>query len=161
MKPKTFYILASISIAIAGLVIWSIIDNYYDHQRKAMAQQQADVIMFKNEGCKCCDKWATYLQGAGYSVTTRMVADMNTVKQDKNVPAEMSSCHTAVIDGYVVEGHVPAEDIRRLLAEKPEAVGIAAPGMPSSAPGMNTKLNEPFEVRLFTADGSSTVFAEH
>lgn len=87
--------------------------------------------------------------------------DIYSVKSSLGIPTTMSSCHTALIDDYVVEGHVPLQDITRLLTERPDAIGLAAPGMPAGAPGMTTALNEPYEVYLLGSTGSSVRFATH
>lgn len=96
-----------------------------------------EAVVYKSPTCGCCKGWATYLQRNGYKVTVIDRDDMDKVKDGMGVPEEMRSCHTAKIDGYVVEGHVPLEAIDKLLAEKPKATGIAAPGMPSGSPGMD------------------------
>ncbi|WP_440998707.1 DUF411 domain-containing protein [Fodinibius sp. SL11] len=157
MKPKKFFTYAALIILIAGGAIWYIIDNYNNRQENATAQ----VVMYKNQGCQCCDKWATYMQGSGYSVKSVNSHNLYAVKADQGIPQNMGACHTAVVGDYVVEGHVPAEDIGRLLAEKPDARGLVVPGMPASSPGMNTKLGEPYKVYLLKNDGSTEVFAQH
>lgn len=96
-----------------------------------------EAVVYKSPTCGCCKGWATYLQRNGYKVTVIDRDDMDKVKDGMGVPEELRSCHTAKIDGYVVEGHVPLEAIDKLLAEKPKATGIAAPGMPSGSPGMD------------------------
>ena len=100
------------------------------------------------------------MRAAGYTVDARDVADLMSVKLDAGVPTAMSSCHTALIDGYVVEGHVPVEQVDRLLAERPEIVGIAAPGMPIGSPGMEGPNARPYEIFAFEADGTASVYAE-
>lgn len=124
------------------------------------AAELPGVLVFKTAACGCCNGWVEHMRAAGYEVEARDVLDLATVKNDAGVPNDMASCHTAIIDGYVVEGHVPAEQIARLLAERPEVVGIAAPGMPMGSPGMEGPNAQPYEIRAFTADGSSTLFAE-
>lgn len=158
MKPKRFFAYASLIILIAGGAIWYIIDDYYDRQDSGSS---ADVVMYKNEGCQCCDKWAVYMQDKGFTVDAVTSPNLYAVKSEEGVPQDMGACHTAVVDDYVVEGHVPAEDINRLLEEKPDARGLVVPGMPASSPGMNTAPNEPYEVYLLKNDGSTEVFARH
>jgi hypothetical protein len=99
--------------------------------------QARDAIVYKSPTCGCCKGWATYLQRNGYTVTMVDRDDMDSVKDGLGVPEAMRSCHTAKIDGYVIEGHVPVEAIDKLLADKPKVTGIAAPGMPSGSPGMS------------------------
>lgn len=158
MKPQKFFAYASLVILIAAGAIWYIISDYYDKQGTSAT---ADVVMYKNDGCQCCDKWAVYMQGNGYSVKSVSAANLPGIKADQGIPRNMGACHTAIVGDYVVEGHVPAEDIKQLLAEKPNARGLVVPGMPASSPGMNTKPNEPYSVYLLKNDGSTEVFARH
>ncbi|TYP95471.1 hypothetical protein LX73_0776 [Fodinibius salinus] len=160
MKPSRFLAYATLIIVVAGGAIWYIINDYYD-TKAARQSQKADIVMYKNEGCQCCDKWAYYMQGKGYSVKTVTSRVLSQVKAEQEIPQNMGACHTALIGDYVVEGHVPVEDVKRLLREQPDAKGIVVPGMPASSPGMNTALNEPFKVYLLKNDGSTELFAQH
>lgn len=96
-----------------------------------------EAVVYKNPQCGCCKGWATYLQRNGYKVTVIDVEDMEAMKRRLQVPDNLHSCHTAMIDGYVVEGHVPVEAIDKLLTKRPSFTGIASPGMPSGSPGMD------------------------
>ena len=109
------------------------------------------VSVTKDPSCGCCDGWAAHIEAAGFPVRVVESADMGNLKQRLDVPAELASCHTAEVGGYVVEGHVPAAAIRRLLAERPEAKGLAVPGMPAGSPGMDFLgvAPEPYEAFLF------------
>jgi hypothetical protein len=118
------------------------------------------VLVYKTEGCGCCNGWVEHLRAAGYNVDARNVTDLTAVKLDAGVPADLSSCHTALIDGYVVEGHVPADVIERLLTERPPVAGISAPGMPVGSPGMEGPGARPYEVYAFDRQGARSVFAE-
>lgn len=120
------------------------------------------VTVYKNPACGCCSKWIDHVREAGFPVETVDVADLNAVKARHGIPVELGSCHTAVVDGYAVEGHVPVADIERLLAERPDAAGIAVPGMPLGSPGMEVpgRPAEPYDV-LLVRDGEATVFARH
>ena len=120
-----------------------------------------EITVFKSPTCGCCAKWVEHLRKNGYEVHVSNIEAMNAVKGRFNVPAEMRSCHTAVIGGYVIEGHVPATDIQRLLKEKPNVAGLAAPGMPLGSPGMEGSRAEPYSVMSFTKDGAIAVFAKH
>jgi hypothetical protein len=95
-----------------------------------------EAVIYKNPQCGCCKGWATYLQRNGYKVTVIDVENMEGIKRRLQVPDNLHSCHTAMIDGYVVEGHVPVEAIDKLLTKRPSFTGIASPGMPSGSPGM-------------------------
>ena len=104
----------------------------------------------KDPSCSCCGSWTQYLRANGFAVDVVMRTDMDSVKAGLGVPNALQSCHTAVIGGYVVEGHVPADAIRRLLSEKPQAIGLAVAGMPQSAPGMDVPgASDIYEVTLF------------
>lgn len=129
-------------------------------QATAAAQDLPTVLVYKTPTCGCCNGWVEHMEAAGFAVDARNVTDIMTVKHDSGVPVSMSSCHTSIIDGYVVEGHVPAEQVMRLLAERPDIAGIAAPGMPIGSPGMEGRNAQPYEVLSFTHSGESAVFAE-
>jgi len=121
------------------------------------------MTIYMSPTCGCCAKWVDHVKAAGFKTVVHEEQDMDTVKASLGVPRDVRSCHTAQVDKYLIEGHVPAEDIRKLLAQKPTAAGLAAPGMPASSPGMAVagEPHEPFEVLLFRRDGSAEVFAEH
>jgi len=126
----------------------------------AMVPQETAAMVYKTEGCGCCNGWVEHLQAAGFQVDARNVRDLMSVKTDAGVPADLSSCHTAIIDGYVVEGHVPAYVVRKLLEERPEITGITVPGMPVGSPGMEGPNPKPYQVLAFDRQGNRTVFAE-
>ncbi len=119
----------------------------------------------RDVGCMCCHAWADLMKASTrFTVTLKENDDLPALKQRLGVPPDLGSCHTAVVDGYVIEGHVPAEDILRLLDERPAGVrGIAVPGMPRGSPGMEQPngATDPYDVIAFRADGSSYVFARH
>lgn len=94
------------------------------------------MTMYKDPYCGCCEGWAEHMKAAGFNVTVKVEEAMDTVKAKYGVGANLASCHTAVVDGYVIEGHVPAGAVKRLLAERPQATGLTAPGMPMGSPGM-------------------------
>lgn len=119
-----------------------------------------DVTVWHSPSCGCCHLWAKHIEAAGFSVRLKETEDLDPVKKDHGVRSELASCHTARVGGYTIEGHVPAQDIRRLLAEKPDAIGLTAPGMPASAPGMDVGA-EPYDVLLMRKDGTTEVFARH
>ena len=128
--------------------------------RVTAAQDSPPVVVYKTDGCGCCNGWVEHLQAAGFDVDARDVSDLMSVKRDAGVPADLSSCHTALIDGYVVEGHVPAYVVLKLLEERPEITGITVPGMPVGSPGMEGPNAKPYEVLAFDGEGNRTVFAE-
>jgi len=121
------------------------------------------MTVHKHESCGCCGLWIDHMQAAGFEVQVRNVSDVSAIKTQLGVPAEMASCHTAEIAGYFIEGHVPAADVKRLLAEKPDARGLALPGMPLGSPGMEhpTGRSQAYAVALVSRDGSTTDYSQH
>lgn len=113
--------------------------------------------------CGCCGLWVEHMQEAGFQVEVRDTHALHSVKQELGIPTGKASCHTAEVDGYVVEGHVPAADIKRLPAERPDARGLLLPGMPLGSPGMETPDGrvQPYTVELLADDGTTSVFQEH
>jgi hypothetical protein len=121
------------------------------------------VTVHKSESCGCCKLWVERLRDGGFPVQVRNEDNLNAVKQRVGIPYGMGSCHTAEVEGYFVEGHVPVEDIKRLLRERPDAKGLTVPGMPAGSPGMEVPSGQvqPYEVLLVGHDGSTTVFSRH
>ncbi len=120
-------------------------------------------LVHKSPTCGCCGLWVDHLKEAGFQVEVRDAEDITPVKQRLGVPYEKGSCHTAEIGGYFVEGHVPAADIKRLLAEKPNAKGLVLPGMPMGSPGMEAPDGkaQPYTVELVGRDGTTSPFSAH
>jgi hypothetical protein len=114
------------------------------------------ITVHRDPGCGCCGAWIEHLRGAGFATTVVAARDLEAVRRRLGVPADLASCHTAEVQGYVVEGHVPAGAIRRLLAERPPARGLAVPGMPIGSPGMEGGTPETYEVVLFGPQGRRT-----
>jgi len=127
----------------------------------AVAVEPHAMQVYKSATCRCCQKWVDYVQSHGYAVTVSNVPDVNEVKRKLGVPSGASACHTAVVGGYFIEGHVPVEDISRLLAEHPDIAGLAVPGMPIGSPGMEGPSAQPYSVLAVQKDGKLKVFAEH
>ena len=121
------------------------------------------VKVTKSATCGCCKIWVERLRDAGFQVEVNDVDNLNAVKQRVGLPYGMGSCHTAEVNGYFVEGHVPVDDIKRLLRERPQARGLAVPGMPVGSPGMEAPSGkvQPYDVMLVGRDGSASVFAHH
>ncbi|MDX9885721.1 DUF411 domain-containing protein [Thauera sp.] len=121
-----------------------------------------EVVMYKDPNCGCCGKWAEHMREHGFKVKEVATAEMGQVKGEAGVPQALGSCHTARVGGYVVEGHVPATDVRRMLTEKPAIAGISAPGMPMGSPGMEGPYPaDRYDVVSFDAQGRTAVFASH
>lgn len=121
------------------------------------------MAVHKSPSCGCCGSWVEHVEQAGHPVEVINEEDLGPLKAALGVPASMASCHTAIVEGYFIEGHVPAQDIARLLMERPDARGLAVPGMPVGSPGMEVPSGEvqPYTVFLVNKDGSTTPFSEH
>jgi hypothetical protein len=122
----------------------------------------AQLEVWKSPTCDCCGKWAKHMKARGFDVEVKEApyAVLAKIKRQAGLGEQLASCHTAKIDGYVIEGHVPADDVKRLLQERPDAVGLAVPGMPVGSPGMEYgDEKEPYEVLLVKKDGSTEVFS--
>lgn len=138
-------------VAVAVFVIW-------DWYREVVA----DVIVYRSQSCECCLRWAAHLRDNGLRVYVRTQEHVHFVREHYGVPDRLSSCHTARVGGYTVEGHVPAADIQRLLRERPAVAGIAVPGMPIGSPGMEQgNRRDPYPVLAFDDDGRTHLFAQH
>ncbi|MGI9174356.1 MAG: DUF411 domain-containing protein [Rhodothermales bacterium] len=121
------------------------------------------VTVYKSPTCGCCSLWVDHLRENGFEAKTIDMPDVRPMKEQFGLPSDLGSCHTAVVDGYVIEGHVPAEDVKRLLAERPDVTGLAVPGMPIGSPGMEVEGRpaDAYDVIAFTKGGERTVFASH
>ena len=113
----------------------------------------------KDPGCGCCDKWVDHFRTAGFTVNVTEDPERRSQKARLGIPAEFQTCHTGVVDGYVVDGHVPVDLVRKMLAEKPAIRGLAVPGMPIGSPGMEGPNPQRYDVIAFTKDGAKTVYA--
>jgi hypothetical protein len=126
----------------------------------AVDQSLPTVVVYKTETCGCCNGWVEHMRAAGFQVDARNVRDIMSVKTEAGVPGPMVTCHTALVDGYVVEGHVPAEYIKQMLADRPDVAGIGVPGMPQGSPGMEGPNPQPYQVLAFNHDGDVSVYAD-
>lgn len=125
------------------------------------AAVKPEVVIYKSPTCGCCGKWEEHIRAAGYEIVQKPTEDMTAVKTAQHVPSALASCHTAVVGGYVIEGHVPAHAITRLLSERPAARGLVVPGMPAGSPGMANPGHEGgYDVLLLREDGTTELF-EH
>ncbi len=130
----------------------------------AASSAQTAMSVAKDANCGCCSAWATIMEQEGYSVAIENTTyeALDALKAARGVPAAMAGCHTATVEGYTIEGHVPAADIARLLAERPDAVGLSVPGMPMGSPGMGPETNrDAYDVMLIKANGQTEVFASY
>ncbi len=120
------------------------------------------ITAFRSPTCGCCGVWIEHMKAHGFQVQDNITEDLEGVKREHNVPDDLASCHTAIANGYVIEGHIPAADVKRLLAKKSDVAGIAVPGMPIGSPGVESgNIKEPYSVFTFDEAGQTTVFAEH
>lgn len=126
----------------------------------AQAKAAPEIVVRKSASCGCCAGWVVHLRNKGFKVIVENVENLELHKKLAGVPEKLQACHTAVVSGYVVEGHVPAASIRKLLAEKPQARGLAVPGMPMGAPGMGGE-RQPFDVLIFQRNGSTKVYGRY
>lgn len=144
-------LIAGLSLGLAGSV-------------PAWAETDESIHVVKDPGCPCCNGWIGHLRDNGFDVSfeVRSVEDLAAFKRERGIPDDLVSCHTATIGGYTVEGHVPAADIRRLLAEKPAAVGLSVPGMVTGSPGMGPETErDAYDVILVGTDGTSSIFTSY
>lgn len=163
-KSKVF----AVSLAITGLVLVGCTATQEtdlaatENVSGAQAALVSEITVFRSPTCSCCGQWIAHAEAAGFQVKDEVTEDMSAIKQQYGVPQSLTSCHTTVVGDYVIEGHVPAEDVKRLLAEQPDIAGIAVPGMPTGSPGMESgDYVEPYTVFSFTESGETAAFAEH
>jgi len=119
------------------------------------------VQVYKTPTCSCCGNWVQHLRNNGFQVSVQEVRDTAEYRRKYGVPRQLTSCHTAVVNGYAIEGHVPAREIQRLLKEQPKAKGLAVPGMPVGSPGMEGARSEAYSVMIFDAEGRATVYQKY
>jgi len=151
-----------IGSGLAGLAAVVIGAGVLTEDRQEAASQADTIVVYKSPTCMCCSKWIAHLKAEGFPVEVHNEQRMANIKQGLGIPEGMGSCHTATIAGYVLEGHVPAQDIRRLLAERPAAKGLLVPGMPIGSPGMEQGARvDPYKVLIFDGVGAPKAFAEH
>ncbi|MDJ0650390.1 MAG: DUF411 domain-containing protein [Xenococcaceae cyanobacterium MO_188.B19] len=121
-----------------------------------------EMTVYRSPSCGCCGVWVEHAKKHGFQIKDIKTEEMEALKQKYNVPTELASCHTTIIDGYVMEGHIPADDIKRFLSEKPQMAGLAVPGMPIGTPGMEARdIKQPFQVLAFNHKGEIEVFKEY
>jgi hypothetical protein len=149
----------AIGFLLAAITLIAVI--IYSVQNPPTAEAQ--IVNYKSESCGCCTMWQDHLVENAYTVEGVNVERMDLKKDELGVPQNLRSCHTAVVEGYIVEGHVPAREIQRLLLEKPDARGLAVPGMPINSPGMEVEgaPDDPYDVIVFYEDGRQEVYASY
>lgn len=128
------------------------------HASTAEEVSEHVITVYHSPSCGCCYKWVDHLRENGFDVKEILMDDVRPVKVEHKLPRALGSCHTAVVDGYVVEGHVPADTIHRILSERPEITGVAVPGMPMGSPGMEGAYSEAYDIIAFDAQGNTSVY---
>lgn len=160
MNNKFFYSFVAL-LLVASIGFWIYMFGSPSTSEHTQAAEEISLTMYHSPGCQCCVKWAAYLQNRGVEVTIEQAHNLQEIKEEHGVPNQLSSCHTAVVDGYVVEGHVPVEDIRKMLAERPDVIGISVPGMPQNSPGMDMPSDQSYQSVLFDEDENVSVYGVH
>jgi len=135
--------------------------NVAAHGQVKATPAKPAVTVYKTPTCGCCGKWVEHMQASGFNPSVTNLPDLSAVKTQHGVPPRLNSCHTSLVGGYVIEGHVPAEDIKRLLREKPAIVGLAAPGMPAGSPGMDVPNSPGYDIIAWDKTGKTSVYATH
>lgn len=125
------------------------------------AYAAGELMVYKDPYCGCCTAWIEHMRANGFTVKFEDRQDMDAIKEASGVAPELASCHTAMIDGYVIEGHVPAAEVKRLLEEQPSVLGLAVPGMPMGSPGMEGPFKQAYDVVSFTQDGQTAVYSRY
>ena len=151
MKPTKVILFAApvLLLFVAGAIFYT----------QKQAEATPTVVVYKSPTCGCCSKWIDHLEQAGFEVEAHDLDNVSPIKAQYGVQRPLQSCHTAIVDGYVVEGHVPAEHVQRLLEERPDVAGIAVPGMPIGSPGMEGPNPQAYDVLAFDESGRTQVFA--
>jgi hypothetical protein len=153
-----------ISLTVLAVLLGVMASSLVVTGARVLAEQvdQTEVLVYKTPTCGCCGKWVAHLRAAGFKVRTVDTEDLAPIRREWQLPPKLASCHTAKVGRYVIEGHVPAADIRRLLETRPRVDGLAVPGMPIGSPGMEQgSVVEPYDVLSFNAAGETRVFASH
>jgi hypothetical protein len=149
------------SVCRLAVLIAVVASSHAAFAQSKAAPAKTQVAVYKSPTCGCCGKWVEHMEASGFAATTTNTPDVAPIKTKHGVPARLASCHTSLVGGYVIEGHVPAADIRRLLREKPAIVGLAAPGMPAGSPGMDVPNSPAYDVLSFDKAGNTKVFSTH
>lgn len=148
-------------ITFAAIMLGAMVTHHAPANVLAAAPPNT-VVVYKSPTCSCCSKWIEHLQQAGFRVEVHNESEMGQIKKQLGIPKKLASCHTAIINGYLIEGHVPAEDIRQLLTQRPKAKGLIVPGMPVGSPGMEVGTRvDPYDVMLVADGQAPATFAHH
>ncbi|MXX97935.1 MAG: DUF411 domain-containing protein [Rhodothermaceae bacterium] len=152
MKRAILIVLTGVGLCAVAIVGFTL--------RPGGQEVKPTMVVYKSPTCGCCVKWAEHMEAAGFEVESRNMRAMGSIKAELGVPQAAHSCHTAVVDGYIVEGHVPAAYVHKLLEERPDIPGIAVPGMPIGSPGMEGPNAQPYEIVTFNEETVTGVYAQ-
>lgn len=147
------------STLLAAFLVGAVIAAGIITIRESVGQEFPTVTVYKSPTCGCCVKWVDHLEENGFRVKSIDTQDVAVLKARYGVPGDLTSCHTAVVDGYVVEGHVPAEEIKRMLTEEADVAGLTVPGMPMGSPGMEGPRTDSYDIIAFQKDGRRSIYA--
>lgn len=161
-----------VAVAIASVISLSAIANenvpqtipvsVWDVETEPDYSGTKEMTVYRDPACGCCGAWIEHAKKHGFQIKDIQTPEMEALKQKYNIPPELASCHTTIIDGYVMEGHIPADDIKRFLKVKPPMIGLTVPGMPIGTPGMEARdIKQPFQVLAFNNNGEIEVFREY
>lgn len=142
------------AVAVAGAVGATTVAAFSGGSTAAAAE----ILVYKTPTCGCCSKWVDHLRAAGFTVRTEDMDDLSDIKAELGITNALAACHTAIVGDYVVEGHVPADIVQRLLDEQPAVAGVAVPGMPMGSPGMEGPRKDPYEILTFDRQGNTAVY---
>ena len=147
------------AIAVAGLLV--IIGGLLFFSAPVRKADVIEITVYKSPTCNCCSKWVDHIRQAGFVVTAENRTDLDSIKRSAGVMPNLQSCHTALVEGYIIEGHVPASDIKRLLQERPAVTGLSVPVMPMGSPGMEGSYRDPYDVLAFDRAGRTKVYSSY
>jgi len=146
---------------VVAISLFTIVNMYFTYFYKISDSEEGIITVYKSPACDCCNKWIKHLKSNSFTVRAINEINMGKIKMDKGVPEKFKSCHTAVINGYIIEGHVPANDIRKLLNEKRNIAGLSVPQMPMGSPGMEGSRKDPYKVYEFDRAGNYKVINQY
>ncbi len=152
-----------IALVLTTLFIMACSKEDQAKSQKATTTSSLHLVVYKSPTCNCCTDWEQHMRNAGFDVESIVTNNVTQIKVENDIPLELQSCHTAFIDGYIIEGHVPAKDVIRLLKERPDIKGLTAPGMPQFSPGMQPEGLKPagYDVLAFDDMGNTNIFSSY
>lgn len=162
MKAKLLAIAAPMIVALGAFAYAADESSNPAPEKSKTLGYRPSIVVYKDPHCDCCERWMQHLEANRFVVRVENVDNLGEIKKRLGIPRDKDACHTGLIEGYFVEGHVPAEDIKRLIRTRPDAKGLVVPGMPIGSPGMEQgKMVQPYDVLLMDVAGKLTVFAQH